>query len=295
VAWSGGADSTALLLTLRQCGHDVHAWHVDHGWHEHSAIHAAGLAEQAAEWGIPFVHTRLSASAVNREAAARHGRYRAFAAFAEQQGIDALCLAHHLDDQAETVCMRMLQGGGVYGCRGMAACRRQGDLTFFRPLLHLRRTDLRQALVDAGLRWLEDPSNADVTLWRNRIRHHLFPAMRAAGSEPVDLYMRWQREAVQLTNIIDAGLAHLTLQRDQAGCSLPWDAWVTLPQPMRMQALQRMMAELFGAGHVLGRRHLELAERWRSGGGRGGLDLSRCRLSRRDRRLHLEPARATLR
>jgi len=296
VGWSGGADSTALLLALKQAGFDVQAWHVDHGWHDASARETSLLAERARAWDVPFVHASLSERPdTNREAQARQGRYRLFARFAAGQGVDALCLGHHLDDQAETVCMRMLQGGGVYGCRGMAPVRRMAGLTLYRPLLHLRRATLRQALVAAGVTWLEDASNADASLWRNHIRHHLFPAMQGAGSEPAALFLRWQRQAMRLADTIDAGLRDLHPEADEAGYSIPWSEWASLPLPMRMQAVQRLMATLFGEGHVLGRRHLELIERWRVHGGHGGLDLSRCRLSRRDGRLHLGASLATLR
>ncbi|MDQ7011268.1 MAG: tRNA lysidine(34) synthetase TilS [Mariprofundaceae bacterium] len=291
VGWSGGADSTALLLALHTAGCRVQAWHIDHGWRDNSAEEAAFLAGQAAAWGIPFFHARLPvAPAANMEAAARKGRLAQFAAWRRQQGVDVLCLGHHREDQAETVCMRMLQGAGVSGCRGMRARHSLDGLNILRPLLHVPRRHLRAALCEAGVSWLEDVSNRDMRFMRNRIRHHLFPCMCAAGYDPVELYLRWQRQAGRLTEEIEAEMAGINITRDRAGVSVPWPDWIKCPAAVRARLLQGMMAALCGEGVVPGRRHILLVERWTAGGGRGGLDLSRCRLERRKGRLHLESA-----
>ncbi|MDQ6996444.1 MAG: tRNA lysidine(34) synthetase TilS, partial [Mariprofundus sp.] len=156
VGWSGGADSTALLLALKASGRKVHAWHIDHGWRTSSADEALALAEQAKQWNIPFISARLEpASKKNRENEARQGRYGQFQLWSREQAIGTLCLGHHRDDQAETVCMRLLQGAGAGGCRGMAAERRMGTMRIVRPLLHISGHALRQALQDLGMAWLD--------------------------------------------------------------------------------------------------------------------------------------------
>lgn len=289
VGWSGGVDSTAMLLALHSAGCRVRAWHVDHGWRDDSAREAAILTGQAAAWGIPFFSARLSVtSSANMEAVARKGRYAQFAAWSREQGIDVLCLGHHRDDQAETVCMRMLQGAGVMGCRGMRVRHNLNGLHILRPLLHVPRTHLQQALHEAGVCWLEDPYNADTRFLRNRIRHHLFPCMRKAGCEPAVLYLRWQQQAVQLAELIEAEVAGIEITQNQVSVSLAWSDWVKCSAAVRAQLLQRMMSRLQGEGVVAGRRHILLAERWTTDGGRGGLDLSRCRLRRCKGHLHLE-------
>jgi tRNA(Ile)-lysidine synthetase-like protein len=303
VGWSGGADSTALLLALRAKGQRVHAWHVDHAWRDASADEASHLAEVAENWGIPFSSARLtSAPESNREAAARHARYAQFERWAGQQGISTLCLAHHRDDQAETVCMRLLQGAGAGGCRGMQRQRMLGTLQVVRPLLHVPGLELRLALQQADVSWLKDPSNSDLTIWRNRIRHRLFPLVRQSGVSPETLFLRWQQQAEKLAARLDIA-ADKVINSDKTGVSeslteatkrvsLPWQDWAACDSAVRARVLQKMMARLLGAGITPGRRHILLVEQWTNQNGRGGLDLSRCRLQRKRAYLHLEPVRA---
>ena len=295
MAWSGGADSTALLLALMAQGHRVQAWHIDHGWRAGSAAEAERLGQLARRWGVPFLSARSpAASSRNREAEARGFRYRQFARWAETQGMHVLCLGHHHQDQAETVCLRMLQGAGPHGIRGMAPRRERDGMVLYRPLLHVPREALRQALQRAGVAWLEDASNSDAALWRNRIRHHLFPAMQAAGTDPWRLYRRWGEQAARLADIVDAGLAPVSMARTVDRVSVAWSDWAALSPPLRACLLQRMMQALFGPGVVAGRRHILMVEAWTARGGAGGLDLSRSRLHRHRGRLHLRPSAASL-
>jgi len=295
VGFSGGADSTALLLALHQAGHKVIAWHIDHGWHADSAREAATLRRQMDIWGIEFHSASVDAtSASNREATARKARHVQFALWAKAQGIKTLCLAHHRDDQAETVCMRMLQGAGVTGCAGMQPVWELDHLSIVRPLLRVPKSVLKAALRQAGVRWLEDASNRDTTLMRNHIRHHLFPYIRKNSVDPVDLFGRWQMQASRLAVILDRQASATGIQQRQGVVSMSWDAWREMPGPVRACALQKMIAMLFGEGVVLGRRHIELAELWLRKGGRGGIDLSRCRLLHLGEDLQLSAAEVSL-
>jgi len=296
VGWSGGVDSTALLLALHTLGHAVRAWHIDHAWHEHSGKHAERLRRQAAVWGIPFFSARVQmAPCGNREAEARRVRMNQFETWGQEQEVKTLCLAHHLEDQAETVCLRMLQGAGVAGCRGMAGMRGQGSLRLMRPLLHVHKCELVSVLRAAGVSWLSDPSNTDLSLLRNRIRHRLFPAISRAGCDPVLLFLRWQQQAVQVYAALAALADGMVLCKRSGGVSVSWDEWCAQPPVVRAIVLQRMATALMGAGVVLGRRHIHCIERWREGGARGGLDLSRCRISRQHGRLNLLLRRVSLR
>jgi len=306
VGWSGGADSTALLLALKAHGYRVQAWHVDHGWRHSSAAEAVRLAEKAAGWKIPFISACLGGTSIKdmsgevssvrkTEAEARKGRYAQFQQWSRESGITTLCLAHHQDDQAETVCMRLLQGAGPAGCRGMWRERQLYGLHIVRPLLHLSGQQLRQALVLAGVDWFEDPSNADMSIWRNRIRHQLFPAMVKSGISPDKLFLRWQQQSCRVAERLDEetdGLLNSLSTTDQNGICLPWQIWKDISPPVRARLLQKLMVQLLGEGVTPGRRHITLIESWTEKNGRGGLDLSRCRLYRDSDRLHLQPATA---
>jgi tRNA(Ile)-lysidine synthase len=289
VGWSGGIDSTALLLVLKQAGYTVEAWHIDHGWHAQSADWHYTLQQQAAIWGIPYRSQRLGiVTQSNREAHARQGRYQAFAAIAEVYPIKLLCLGHHADDQAETVCMRLLQGAGVQGCCGMRASRNMLGMQLVRPLLHVRKHELGQALQQAGIATLEDPSNSDTSLWRNHIRHRLFPAIAQSGVAPVTLFHRWQQQALRLNASIQQQADCITISTAADACYVDWLSWFQQAQAVRVAVLQRMMATIRGEGQVLGRRHLQLIDVWREQGGRNGLDLTRCRLTHQQGCLHLQ-------
>lgn len=287
VAWSGGADSTALLLALHVAGYRPQAWHIDHAWRHRSGEEASLLAEWAKEWGIPFRSARCEAPRRNREALSRSQRYRILIQWARESKAPGVCLAHHLDDQAETVCLRLLQGAGPRGLQGMRKLRCIDGVCFYRPLLHMRRNVLREALRRAGIGWLEDPSNRDETLWRNRIRHRLFPAIRQAGYDPVMLFSRLGKAAARWQEKLEREIASLPIQSTSRGVATDWHKWQALPLSARASALQWMYETAFGAGKSLGRRHLSEVERWRRKGGNGGIDLTQCRLERVGERLQM--------
>lgn len=295
VGWSGGADSTALLLALKSSGYDVIAWHVDHAWRNTSERECAVLKARAKAWGIPFFSARLdAASGSNREAEARALRFGQFARWGSEQHISMLCLAHQRDDQAETVYMRLLQGAGAGGCSGMQRQRQFDRLNVVRPLLHLSAGELREVLREAGVDWFEDPSNLDMSIRRNSIRHQMFPAMHDAGFSPSELFLRWQcqaeRLAMQLDRDADVVLdGALVADNKQGAVSLSWLKWRSCSPPVRARVLQKMMAKLLGAGKTPGRRHILMVESWTGSSGRGGLDLSGCRLQRKQAYLHLQP------
>jgi hypothetical protein len=172
--------------------------------------------------------------------------------------------------------------------------RMRGDLQIVRPLLHIGRAELVRVLDAAGVDWHEDASNSDKSLLRNHIRHELFPAVREKGIDPADLFCRWQEQARRLSLRLNQLADKVSIELKQDAAVIRWDSWSSSPQPVRALLLQRMSASLFGEGVVLGRRHILLAEAWRSKGGRQGIDLSRCRLFRSRESLHLAPVTVSL-
>jgi len=299
VAWSGGADSTALLWLLREHGYAVQAWHINHQWSEQSTEIAALLAERAKAWGISFTSLNIKKPNKNKEALSRQGRYTAFVDLSRLSGCHDVALAHHLDDQAETVCMRMLQGAGVAGCQGMLAYRQRDGLNLWRPLLSVSRADIEAYLKANDIPWVHDVSNDDTSIWRNKIRHQLFAQMREAGSEPQHLFLRWQEQAVKQQQAIQSLAKHMVIERlsDESGeaVTVNWHDWCSLTFVVRVYVLQQMMGMLFAEGRVLGRRHLLAIEAWRLQGGNSWLNLPSSCLYRRGQGLQLCQGKVSLR
>jgi len=176
VGVSGGLDSTVLLHALAQQGRrDAVAVHVNHGLHPDADAWQACCAATAAALGMAFVAQPVTVSARGSlEAAARAARYARFAALLDHPD-DRLLLAHHRDDQVETVLLRLCQGRGVYG---MPWSRPVGAGRLIRPLLELPRTALAAYARHQGLSWIDDPANADPDMDRNFLRHQVLPLLR---------------------------------------------------------------------------------------------------------------------
>ncbi|WP_294391924.1 tRNA lysidine(34) synthetase TilS [uncultured Sphingomonas sp.] len=176
VAVSGGPDSLALLLlaSAARPGRVVAAT-VDHGLRPESAGEAAMVADLCRALSIPHHVSRITVEARGEgiQAAARTARYAALTRWARDEAADWLATAHHLDDQAETMLMRLARGSGVTGLSGIRPSRRLGrDLSLVRPLLGWRKAELVQvaAAAAAGLTPVDDPSNRDPRFDRTRAR-----------------------------------------------------------------------------------------------------------------------------
>ena len=183
VALSGGRDSVVLLHALSQMRRSgtlplsLSALHVHHGISPNAEAWSAFCAELCRRCEVPLTVVRVDvprASGEGLEAAARRQRHAAFAECAA----DWLALAHHRDDQAETVLLNILRGAGLAGAAGMQAERRQArGPVIIRPLLELPRSVLEDYAAEHGLRWIDDESNDDVHYRRNFLRHELLPRL----------------------------------------------------------------------------------------------------------------------
>ena len=185
VAFSAGADSTALLLALLsltpELGISVAAAHVNHmlrgaeadadaAW-ARGACHALGVRLHMACADVERMRAARGGSVEER---ARWARFRLLEDVRRQCGADLLVTAHHLDDQAETVLMHLLRGSGTTGLAGMSWGPEGGTI---RPFLGTRRQEIREALDRWGAEWRTDSSNASLDLARNRLRLDLLPAL----------------------------------------------------------------------------------------------------------------------
>ena len=188
VGCSGGADSLALLALAVDGGLAPIAVHVDHGLRAGSDREAEFVAAAAARLGAGFDARQVTvAPGPNLEARARAVRYDALEAARVEHGATAVLVAHTADDQAETVVLNLLRGSGSAGRAGMPA--RRGHVV--RPLLGVRRADVRAECTRWQLTPWEDPSNDDLAFRRNWIRHEVLPLLeRGAGRDLTPLLNR---------------------------------------------------------------------------------------------------------
>jgi tRNA(Ile)-lysidine synthase len=182
VGFSGGLDSTVLLHAFAAMpearAHGLRAIHVHHGLHADADAWATHCERVCAELNVPLQVIRVqveSESGRGPEGAARTARLGAFReALADDE---VLALAHHRDDQAETVLLRLLRGAGGDGLAAMRRRSRLGTLHLWRPLLNLPRNTLRNYANTHGLTWIDDPSNTDDRYDRNFIRNRVLPLL----------------------------------------------------------------------------------------------------------------------
>ncbi len=248
VAFSGGPDSTALLHALAQRpaarARGLRALHIDHGLHADSAAWAEHCRQFCAGLGLECEVLRVQVETQRGEgveAAARHARYTAFAAHLHAGEI--LLLAHHRDDQAETVLLKLLRGAGPEGLGGMRERRPLGRGELWRPLLHdITREQLRDYVATHRLPCIDDPSNADTRLARNRLRHDILPRLATHWPQAVDSILHsaaLSRAAADALRVqwLDA---FASLHDEDTG-SLDAAGWLTLAPALREPLLDHWL------------------------------------------------------
>ncbi len=182
VGLSGGVDSVVLLHLLVQLSPRfqwrLSALHVHHGISPHADSWAEFCTELCAKYEIPLKVEQVDIAplrAMGIEAAARQLRHAALL----RQAVDYICLAHHRDDQAETLLLQLLRGAGVRGASAMPVLKLQKDKpALLRPLLETDRTELEAYAREHDLHWVEDDSNEDVSYPRNFLRHQVLPVLQ---------------------------------------------------------------------------------------------------------------------
>lgn len=206
VGLSGGVDSMVLLEVMTglaaPLGFVLGALHVHHGLSRNADAWAAFCADQCERRGIAFALERVTVArdtGTGREAAARAARYAAYA----RCGADAVALAHHLDDQAETVLLQALRGAGPHGLAGMPSVRPLGDALLLRPLLDVPRSAIEAFARARGLAWVEDESNADTAHSRNLLRAEILPRLERHYPGYRDSLARAARNAGEAAALAD--------------------------------------------------------------------------------------------
>lgn len=234
---SGGADSVALLRLLLDSGVQVTAVHVNHGLRgARSDGDEAFVRALCERWQVPLLTWRADPPENPGEDWARQARYAFFRRSAEETGVWTIALAHHRDDQAETLLMHLMRGCGMKGLTGMAADSCLDGLRILRPLLDFSRQELRDMLTTIGQTWREDESNAEARYLRNALRLEVLPRLEAlapGASARLAATAGILREEEELLS----GLAERFLQQHTGRC-LPLRALRAEEKPLQRRILR---------------------------------------------------------
>ncbi len=240
VACSGGPDSVALLVLAAEAGLDPVAVHVDHGLRPDSAADADVVAAAATALGIPWRSVRVAVGAGgNLEARARDARYGALRVAREELGATVILVGHTADDQAETVLLNLMRGAAAPGLAGMAP--RRGDIV--RPLLHLRRHDVREIPRSRGLSTVEDPTNRDTHWRRSWVRHELLPMLGKGSARDLVPVLARQADVVRAESDLLDELGDALLREACAGDTVAVTPLREAPLPITRRALRRWLGD----------------------------------------------------
>lgn len=243
---SGGLDSMSLMHMLKEAGfRDVVVCHLDHGLRGKESAADARFVKRWAEklgFSVEIAKTDLrkimAESGESLETAGRNARHRFFESIYRNNRCKRLFLAHHLDDQAETVLWNLMRGS--YGCRGMTGARgvMMGSIRMeiFRPLLAVRKAELRAWMEERKLPWREDASNGVNDVIRNRIRNEALPLLsEIARRDVAPLLCRAALDDEGLREAMDWALAKAAVLDPQGRLHL--GALRALPKALRVHAI----------------------------------------------------------
>jgi tRNA(Ile)-lysidine synthase len=241
---SGGGDSIALLIALHALSNEqpvrLHAIHVNHGLRADADDDEMYVRRICEEYHIPLTvrHVKVSQEG-SLESAAREARYTAFSQVADENMTEMLVLAHHADDQAETVLMHIFRGAGSAGAGGMNVCKRG----IWRPFLNLRKDFLLACLVEKEVVWREDLTNNDPAFFRNSIRINVMPVIDRVAPPAVKNICRFaeiiRAEEDYFRNYSNAWL------KENANCQPPCMFLRTAPLLTEHIAAQRHILRVF--------------------------------------------------
>lgn len=212
VAYSGGADSTALLLACaKKWPGQISAIHIHHGLQAAADDFEQHCRAFCAQLGVPLAVKTVNAHPApgqSPEDAARRARYEALT----QTAIKNIAIAQHADDQVETVLLALSRGAGLAGLSAMPAHWQRDGIDYHRPLLQVPGAELRRWLQERGVAFVTDPTNADEHYTRNRIRARLLPVLEAAFPAFRETFARSAAHAAQAQEVLtDVAIQDLTL------------------------------------------------------------------------------------
>ncbi|MBL7072022.1 MAG: tRNA lysidine(34) synthetase TilS [Candidatus Omnitrophica bacterium] len=285
---SGGPDSMAMLDLLsglkRSRGMGLAVAHLDHMIRgRRSKADAVFVKKASAKAGIPFYTERISVkefakkTGLSTEEAAREARYAFYQRAAAHTGADKIATGHNMDDQAETVLMRLIKGAGSRGLSGIPYKRALGARTVIRPLLDIRRSDIEQYLKDRKIPSRNDLTNLKTAYLRNKIRHVLLPALEKEFNPGIKEVLNFTAKSLsgEFDYINNIALAKYRSLIKKSGSSI----WISIKRLSRQHiALRRLIVrhiidEIKGDLRKISFKHWQGVESILSGEGKPALDL----------------------
>ena len=265
VAVSGGADSMCLLFLMKELSEEtgflLSAVHVEHGIRgEASLSDMEYVKEQCAMLDIPLDIYRTDAVKVaagtgtTLEEAARNERYRIF----DEIKADKIALAHHMNDQAETVLFNLIRGTGIRGLRGIAPLRDR----YIRPLLCLNRQEIETYCRANRVSFCHDATNDDISLSRNRIRHNVIPELEVINDSAIEHICDSAAELTEAEALLEA----LTDEAAE-GCTvydgnmavIDIDRLMNLNPALASRVIKKALVSVSGRAKDIGRKHINAA------------------------------------
>ena len=288
VAVSGGADSTALLLALEELRSyqklytPVCVAHLDHRLRKSSAKDAKWVTDLAAKLGFQSIIGRSKvaedarATSDNLEQAAREARYAFLERTAKKVSASYVLTAHTMDDQAETVLLRLMRGSAGAGLGGMEAVRplsRNSPVKLVRPLLWARRTDTEDYCRIRRVQFLSDEMNEDETFARVKVRKQLLPLMQSFNNRIVEALSRTaaqlRDDGAVLSNDSEAILKRASLDNETKTPALDVKVLSATPAALRRRALRQWISEARGGTRRLEMVHVAAVEKLLEGAAGG--------------------------
>ncbi|MDI3256787.1 MAG: tRNA lysidine(34) synthetase TilS [Kyrpidia sp.] len=277
-AVSGGVDSMVLMEALAKVSHTfgfaVTVCHVDHRMRPESAEEQQFVEREASRLGLDFmgvsvdVPARVRRTGESPQAAARFLRYRALAGCAKRCGARAVVLAHHGDDQAETVLLRLIRGASPGGLGGMAEVRRADGVWWLRPFLGVDKAALEAYAAAERIPYREDPSNRWPKYLRNRIRLELIPLLEAKYQPRIKEHLRrlaaMARDDEQFLGTLAREARGRCVQADSSGFRVDLPAFSALPAALQRRILTLILdypserSPGWGATHIEALRQLAI-------------------------------------
>ena len=264
---SGGIDSMVLLYVLKALGYRPYVLHIEHGIRgKDSRSDAEFVRNICRMYSIPRriievdAPTYADEKRISLEEAARELRYRQFEKMGKQLNIHKVAVAHHQNDQAETILFHLIRGSRMKGLSGMAPIRRlTEELSVIRPLLTCSRAEIEEFADEHRIRYCTDQTNFDTRYSRNRIRHNVIPELQKINTESsrhIAATAEWMGELKDYVKAQTAQLRSRCVQREQDAFRIRIEKLIKGEPLLQKELLYQLLCEAIGSRKDIENEHV---------------------------------------